>query len=103
MQTTLWFGLNRPQGGEISASDWQHFVDADVTPRFKQGLSVYEAKGQWLEKAGGLTRENSKALMLIYEPDEESFARIEALRDIYKKRFAQASVMRVDTPACISF
>jgi hypothetical protein len=45
IQTTLYFGLNRPAGPAIGAAEWQSFVDRQVTPRFKDGLSVFDAKG----------------------------------------------------------
>lgn len=102
-QTTLYFGLNRPHGLAISAAEWQTFVDAEVTPRFKDGLTVFSAQGQWLGNDGKLARENSKALMLIHATDKTSEQGIEALRAIYKQRFAQESVMRVDAPACVAF
>ncbi|MFT2792239.1 DUF3574 domain-containing protein [Serratia sp. T13T92] len=102
-QTTLYFGLNRPAGPVITAAEWQTFVDQQVTPRFKEGLSVFDAKGQWLGNDGKLARENSKALMLIHSPDAASEQNIEALRTRYKQQFAQDSVMRVDTPVCVGF
>jgi len=102
-QTTLYFGLNRPAGPVITASEWQTFIDNDVTPRFKDGLSVFEARGQWLGNDGKLARENSKALLLIHAADSESDKQIEALRSIYKQRFSQDSVMRVDAPSCVAF
>ncbi|HBE9180367.1 TPA: DUF3574 domain-containing protein [Serratia fonticola] len=102
-QTTLYFGLNRPAGPIITAAEWQTFVDQQVTPRFKEGLSVFDAKGQWLGNDGKLARENSKALMLIHSPDAASEQNIEALRTRYKQQFAQDSVMRVDAPVCVAF
>jgi hypothetical protein len=102
-QTTLYFGLNRPAGPVITAAEWQTFVDQQVTPRFKDGLSVFDAKGQWLGNDGKLARENSKALMLIHSPDTASEQNIEALRTRYKQQFAQDSVMRVDAPVCVAF
>lgn len=101
IQTTLWFGLSKPQGGTVNEAEWQRFLNDDVTPRFQAGLSVYEARGQWQEKNGTVAHEHSKALMLIH--GEDVGESIEALRTIYKKRFAQESVMRVDTPVCVSF
>lgn len=101
--TTLYFGLNRPAGPVITAAEWQTFVDQQVTPRFKEGLSVFDAKGQWLGNDGKLARENSKALMLIHSPDAASEQNIEALRTRYKQQFAQDSVMRVDAPVCVAF
>ncbi|HFF9832257.1 DUF3574 domain-containing protein [Serratia marcescens] len=103
MQTTLYFGLNRPAGPAITAAEWQTFVDSQVTPRFKDGLTVFDAKGQWLGHDGKLARENSKALLLIRAPGKESEASIEALRSGYKQQFAQDSVMRVDAPVCVAF
>ena len=40
-QTTLYFGLNRPAGAQITPDEWQQFVDRDVTPRFRDGLTVF--------------------------------------------------------------
>lgn len=103
VQTTLYFGLNRPAGPAITAAEWQTFVDSQVTPRFKDGLTVFDAKGQWLGHDGKLARENSKALLLIHAPGKESETNIEALRSGYKQQFAQDSVMRVDAPVCVAF
>lgn len=102
-QTTLYFGLSRPAGNDITAQEWQQFVDRDVTPRFRDGLTVFDARGQWLGNDGKVAREQSKALMLIHGTDAQSEASIEALRGIYKSRFAQESVMRVDRPVCVQF
>lgn len=102
-QTTLYFGLSRPAGKDITAQEWQQFVDKDVTPRFRDGLTVFDARGQWLGNDGTVAREQSKALMLIHGKDAKSEAEIEALRGIYKSRFAQESVMRVDQAVCVQF
>lgn len=102
-QTTLYFGLSRAGGPDISAKEWQTFVDQDVTPRFRDGLTVFDAKGQWLGNDGKLARESSKALMLIHGTDADSSKKIDTLRQIYKTRFKQDSVMRVDQAACVQF
>lgn len=100
-QTTLYFGLNRPHGPIISATEWQSFVDNDVTSRFKDGLTVIDAKGQWLGNDGTVAKESSKALVLIHKADKETA--IEILRIRYKQQFAQESVMRVDAAVCVGF
>ncbi len=41
--------------------------------------------------------------MLIHANDSASEKGIEALRGIYKSRFAQESVMRVDESVCVQF
>ncbi|MEY8089095.1 DUF3574 domain-containing protein [Klebsiella quasipneumoniae] len=103
VQTTLYFGLSRPAGKDITAEEWQQFVDCDVTPRFRDGLTVFDAHGQWLGQNGQVVREQSKALMVIHGHDAQSETGIEALREGYKSRFAQESVMRVDQPVCVQF
>ncbi|MEN0617469.1 DUF3574 domain-containing protein [Klebsiella indica] len=103
IQTTLYFGLSRPAGKDITAQEWQQFVDRDVTPRFRDGLTVFDARGQWLGHDGAVAREQSRALMLIHGKEDKSEEGIEALRTIYKSRFAQESVMRVDQPVCVHF
>ncbi|CFQ45124.1 DUF3574 domain-containing protein [Yersinia bercovieri] len=100
-QTTLYFGLNRPHGPAISTAEWHSFVDNDVTSRFKEGLTIIDAKGQWLGNDGRVAKESSKALVLIHKNDKD--ADIEALRSRYKQQFAQESVMRVDTNVCVDF
>ncbi|WP_168409738.1 DUF3574 domain-containing protein [Erwinia amylovora] len=102
-QSTLYFGLNRPQGTAITEAEWQSFVDEQVTPRFKDGLTIFAAKGQWMGNDGQLARENSKALLLIHAADQTSEQGIEALRTLYKQRFAQDAVMRVDNLVCVAF
>jgi len=44
-----------------------------------------------------------RMLIVLYAPSAESEASIEAIRSAYKRRFAQESAMRVDSPACVSF
>ncbi|MCL5500852.1 Protein of unknown function [Phytobacter palmae] len=102
-QTTLYFGLSRPAGKDITAQEWQQFVDTDVTPRFRDGLTVFDARGQWLGNDGKVAKEASKALMLIHGKDAGSESNIETLRTRYKTRFGQESVMRVDQPVCVQF
>ena len=102
-QTMLYFGISRPSGGEITANEWRSFVDKDVTPRFRAGLTEYDAKGQWLDAKGEVTHEPSKTVMLIRGNDTQSSQKVDELRAIYKTRFGQESVMSVDQPVCVAF
>ncbi len=99
----LLFGLGTKDGSRISERDWQAFVDAEVTPRFPDGLTVLDGQGQWRNAAGAVTREPSRVLMVWYRPAAGSEAAIEAIRSAYKARFGQESVMRVDGTSCVSF
>jgi len=90
-------------GTEIGESEWRAFLDAEVTPRFPDGLTVLTGYGQWRNSAGVVAKETSKMLVIWHRPAADSEARIEAIRSAYKARFGQASVMRVDGVSCVSF
>jgi hypothetical protein len=98
----LYFGTAKPNG-VVSAEEWSAFLGSVVTPRFPQGLSVWQASGQWQSADGSLTRENSYVLNLDHP---ESAAADKAIGEIvaeYKTRFRQESVLRVKSYACVSF
>jgi hypothetical protein len=98
----LLFGT-RGKRGEVGPRAWTRFLAKEVTPRFPDGLTVFEGYGQWRAPSGYLSREPSRMLLIWYQPDDKSDAKIEAIREAYKKRFGQASVMRVDAVSCVSF
>jgi hypothetical protein len=99
----LLFGLGKRDGGSISDTDWAAFLDAEVTPRFPAGLTVFSAYGQWRGDSGPLTKEASRVLLVWYAPAPDSEHKIEAIRAAYRERFSQESVMRVDGRSCVSF
>ena len=99
----LLFGLSRHDGGQVTRAQWRAFLAREVTPRFPDGLTVVEARGQWRGQSGRVTRENARMLIVWYLPDVDSETRIEAIRAAYKARFGQKSVMRVDSGSCVSF
>lgn len=103
-RTDLYFGLSIPGGGTVSSTDWQDFLDREVTPRFPDGLTLDEASGQWRDAASGeLVRESSRVVTLLHEASTEADARVESIRAAYKSRFHQDSVMRVDEVECVAF
>jgi hypothetical protein len=98
VRTELFFGTDKP-GPDVS--DWQFnkFVDKNVTPRFPDGLTVLAGNGQWKEKDGTITKERSKVIVILYDVAEQpnDSKLIELIRDEYKKKFDQESVLRTDT------
>ena len=103
-KTELYFGMAIPGGGKVSERDWAGFLNAEVTPRFPDGLTVDETAGQWRDaKTGKTVREPSRVVMVLYEPSAAAEAAIEAIRDAYKTRFRQDSVMRLDETDCVAF
>lgn len=106
-RTELFFGTSRPAAEPISDQEFTAFVDAEVTPLFPDGLTVLPGTGQFRGADGRLVREGSKVLVLIYprKTDPENGTKIDRLRELYKQKFAQESVLRVDDqdPSCVSF
>src|SRR5215216_6139779 len=105
LRTELFFGTAKPDGTAVSAAEWEAFLDAEITPRFPEGLTVLEAAGQWQEADGDIVEERSKVVLLLYPPtaQEESHAEIEAIRAAYERRFGQEAVLRADErPVCAS-
>jgi Protein of unknown function (DUF3574) len=99
----LFFGRSTGWTGEVSEADWRSFLDAEVSPRFPDGLSVSDVYGQWKSPAGDFVREESKALFIVLagRPDEQQ--RLDLIRDAYKRRFHQQSVLLVEQKACVAF
>jgi transcription termination factor NusB len=95
IQEDLYFGRNIAGGGEVSEADFQRFLDQEVTPRFPNGLTVYEADGQFLNSAATLIQEPSKVVSLIFEDTVENEAAIDQIIQAYKQQFQQESVLQV--------
>jgi Protein of unknown function (DUF3574) len=99
----LYFGLTKPGGETISESEWQQFVNDVITPRFREGLTVLNGSGQFLNSSGILVRENSKIVILIYENGREKNQAINQIIETYKRTFQQESVLRATSKVKVSF
>ena len=53
----------RRKGKVVTEDDWQRFLADTVTPRFPAGLTVFDARGQWLPPSGELQREPVKVVI----------------------------------------
>ncbi|KYF72113.1 ribosomal protein S3 [Sorangium cellulosum] len=103
IRTELFFGLDRFEEPSVTPEEWQEFVDTAVTPRFKDGLTQFDVDGQYLASTGELIREDSRLIMLLHDGGQAAHDSIEAIREEYKTRFDQESVLRIDEPVCIDF
>ena len=97
-RTELYFGRDKNDGTQVSDDEWSKFLDEIVTPKFPDGLTVLDGKGQYRLENGTIVKENSKVLILLYTPKTRlvNSRKIEQIRNEYKKRFKQESVMRID-------
>jgi hypothetical protein len=96
----LYFGRDKPAGGEVTDAEWGAFVTEVVTSRFPDGLSVFDSSGQYREPSGRMVRERSKRLVVIVFDAPAHKAKIIEIVEAYKQRFGQYSVFRVEQPVC---
>ncbi|MBB6245057.1 DUF3574 domain-containing protein [Rhodanobacter sp. A1T4] len=106
VDTKLYFGLG--VAGDtvngVSEQRWRDFLDAEVTPRFPDGLSVVDVYGQWQGKGQAVPeRLRSKMLVVDYPDTAANRAKVEAIRTAWKQRTGDQSVLRVTQPAEVSF
>jgi hypothetical protein len=99
VRTELFFGTAKPIGA-VTEEEFRAFVDAEVTPRFPDGLTVIKGDGQFRGEDDVLVKEQSFVLILLYPPDgfASSSRAIDRIRELYKDQFDQESVLRVDDP-----
>ena len=105
-QVQLFFGRNIAGRAMVSDDEWRRFLDEEVTTRFPTGFSVAEIDGQYRNAGGGIAREQSKELLIIVPAgaaDAADEAKLAAIRDAYKRRFNQESVLLVESPVCAAF
>ncbi len=95
----LLFGRGRT--GDVA---WRRFQANEITPRFPDGLTVLEAKGQWRVPGGArISRERSTVVMIAMPPSAENDDRLRQIIEAYKTRFRQQSVGLIVRPACVAF
>src|SRR5258708_20277879 len=62
---TLYFGTSTSKG-PVTQGQWNTFLSSVVTPRFPEGLTVWDAKGQWRGESGAIGKGPPKGLLLIH-------------------------------------
>jgi hypothetical protein len=101
VRTTLYFGLARPKGA-VSELEWQLFLRDEVTTRFPDGLTVWEADGQWRGPDGTIDHEQSKVLLLVHPDTASARQSVQAVIDRYRRAFDQQSVLWESARVCVA-
>ena len=97
----MFFGLTDKDGKIVTEDEWQRFLADTITPRFPDGLTVFDARGQWQPPSGELQREPVKAVMGAVSADPaRSMKLVDEISAAYAKRFNQDAVFRMAAPAC---
>jgi hypothetical protein len=100
----LFFGQSVPDGGDISAKAWQSFLRTDVTSRFPDGFTVFDATGQWRDRVTShVGRERTKVLEIAADDSPDVRTKLDEIAARYRARFHQQSVGIVTMPGCARF
>ena len=101
LRTTLYFGAARPKGS-VSELEWQLFLRDEVTPRFPNGMTVWDAEGQWRGPDGKVGHERTKVLLLVHPDTEAARNAVRAVISGYRKSFEQESVLWETSHVCVA-
>ena len=100
----LMFGRNIGNRIGVSEGDFGRFVDREIMSRFPNGLTVFNAAGQWRDEVSNkIAREPSKVVQIVLPGQVDDIARLNEIVEAYKRRFKQQSVVMLVRPACVSF
>lgn len=100
----MYFGQDIERQAPISASRWNAFVREDITPRFPDGLTIYDARGQWMNpKTRAIGHERTKVVQIAVPLAPSLDAKIADVAAAYRSRFHQQSVGIVTNTGCGAF
>lgn len=100
----MYFGRNIGDRLGVSDAAFADFTAREITPRFPQGLTVVDARGQWRDTdRGNVVRELSKVVLLTFTDSADARANLLAISDAYKSRFSQQAVMTTVRAGCATF
>ena len=100
----LMFGRKIGDRLGVSETQWERFVDREISPRFPDGLSVLDAKGEWRDTARNtIVHEPSKLVEIVLPGKSDDVDALNQIAQAYKTRFRQQSVAIVVRAACVSF
>ena len=97
VRTELFFGTDAA-GDDVTDQEFLAFLDAEVTPRFPEGLTLFRGHGRFTGHNGAVVKEEPFVVILLHPHDDfrANDRKIEQIRRTYKTRFHQESVLRVD-------
>ena len=95
IQVDLFFGRDIAGVGEVSQQQFQSFVDNVITPRFPDGLTIFDTQGQFQDITGEVIEESSQVVSLAIKDTETNETAIKEIVGEYIEQFQQESVLTV--------
>lgn len=100
----IYFGRNIGDRIGVSNAAFADFTASEITPRFPQGLTIVDARGQWRDdERGRIVREPSKLVLVTFTDSAETRAHLVAIAAAYKQKFRQQSVLTAVRATCATF
>jgi hypothetical protein len=106
LRSELYFGVGSADlaDGGVGEMRWRAFLDKEVTSRFPDGLTVFEAYGQWRDRGDAApSRLRSKVLVILHEDTPANRASIDAIRIAWKAATHDQSVLLATEQVEVSF
>lgn len=104
VETNLYFGQSKPDGGMITETEWKSFKETRIDKVFKNGSTIISVTGNWLDPVSHkLITEPTYLVVYDYKKSARVSQQIDSLRYWYKTMFQQQSVLRVDKKVKMSF
>ena len=101
---SLFFGRSDSSGAEVVSEDaWDEFLADTVTPRFPDGLTVMDGRGQWRLESGAIQKEGTKILYVLTGMGDDESLLLSEISEEYKRRFGQESVLLTSGTTCVAF
>ena len=93
IQVDLYLGRSQPDGDLIADEDFVAFIDTEITPRFPDGLTVWEANGRYQDASGSIIAEPSNVVRLVFLDTQANEAALMEVIQAYIAQFEQETVM----------
>ena len=101
---SVFFGRSDSTGVEVVSEEaWNEFLADTVTPRFPDGLTVMDGRGQWQLESGAIQQEGTKILYLLTSKGDDEVSVLGDISEEYKRRFEQESVLLTSGATCVAF
>lgn len=100
VEVNLYFGRDKPAGGQVTDAEWASFLEDTITPQFPAGLTVIDARGQHRDPAGVIGAERTKLVVVVVFDAPAHRPKVASIVNTYTRRFGQHEVFRVEQPVC---
>jgi uncharacterized protein DUF3574 len=98
-QASLLFALGLTLGCAVTTTAARR---SGATTRFPDGLTVWDAEGQWRAPKGTIEHERSKVLLLVHPDTAPARQSVQDVIDRYRKAFDQQSVLWETSRVCVA-